>query len=54
MNFYCKSLTPPTLGDDALYKPVKIYVPHSVVDKYKTKTNWRNYADSIIGYDFSE
>lgn len=54
LNFYCKSLTPPTLGDDALYKPVKIYVPHSVVDKYKTKTNWRNYADSIIGYDFSE
>lgn len=36
LNFYCKSLTPPTLGDDALYKPVKIYVPHSVVDKYKT------------------
>lgn len=35
LNFYCKSLTPPTLGDDALYKPVKIYVPHSVVDKYK-------------------
>ena len=34
LNFYCKSLTPPTLGDDALYKPVKIYVPHSVVDKY--------------------
>ena len=21
LNFYCKSLTPPTLGDDALYKP---------------------------------
>ena len=54
LNFYCKSLTPPTLGDYALYKPVKIYVPHSVVDKYKTKTNWRNYADSIIGYDFTE
>lgn len=55
MNFYCKALVPPILGSTVFVSTsVNIYVPHSVVDKYKIKTNWRNYADFIIGYDFTE
>ena len=53
---YCKATTPPTVNyyifDDS---PVQnIYVPTESVDEYKATTNWKKYADIIVGYDFDE
>jgi hypothetical protein len=32
----------------------KIYVPAGSVNAYKSATNWSEYADAIVGYDFEE
>lgn len=29
---------------------VKIYVPSSAVETYKTAEGWKEYADNIVGY----
>ena len=52
---YCKATTPPTLGayifdDLKVYPP--IYVPSESVDIYKSAAGWKNFAESIVGYDF--
>ena len=31
---------------------LKIYVPTASVDAYKAAAYWRDYASSIVGYDF--
>ena len=59
---YCKATTPPTLGNyvfwryNHIWNPVKlycyIYVPAASVEAYKSTTNWNEYADAIVGYDF--
>ena len=60
---YCKPTTPPTGGEDMFsyysyiyedYVPIgcKIYVPAGSVEAYKEKEYWRDYADTIVGYDF--
>lgn len=54
---YCKNSTPPSLGNDVfLYCNAisKIYVPTASVDSYKSSDGWKNYADKIEGYNFSE
>ncbi|MBE6188008.1 MAG: PEGA domain-containing protein [Rikenellaceae bacterium] len=49
---YCKSNTPPSLGDNGVFKNNangrRIYVPASAVSRYKTATHWSVYADTII------
>ena len=32
----------------------KIYVPKNSVDSYKADVSWKDYADDIEGYDFTE
>ena len=58
---YCKPTTPPagnsymfTYYYDSEYKPIgcKIYVPRNSVEAYKSAEYWKDYADSIEGYDF--
>ena len=52
-SIYCKSTTPPTLGKSFLSNNnCKIYVPTESVDAYKTADGWKDYADSIEGYNF--
>lgn len=54
---YCKSTTPPSLGYSAFFDNAsdrKFYVPVTSVDKYKTANNWKDHADNIVGYDFTE
>lgn len=55
-NIYCKPITPPTLGLDmfsSAYVP-SIFVPQTSVGAYKAATGWKNYADQIVGYDFTK
>lgn len=53
---YCKATTPPSLGDTSVFDSNgsvrTIYVPTESVDAYKSATNWSEYADVIMGYDF--
>ena len=53
---YCKATTPPTLGNNNVFDSNasgrKIYAPYQSLDVYKTATNWSEYADDIVGYDF--
>ena len=37
-------------GDNASDR--KIYVPMESVNKYRSATNWSEYASAIVGYDF--
>lgn len=53
-SIYCKAINPPTIYSDALYSSANdytIYVPTESVWLYQT-TKWKNFADSIVGYDF--
>lgn len=55
-DIYCKPITPPTLGLDmfsSAYVP-SIFVPQTSVGAYKAATGWKNYADQIVGYDFTK
>ncbi len=55
-NIYCKPTTPPSLKLDVfknISSTAMIYVPMASVDAYKSATNWCNYADMIVGYDFN-
>ena len=57
MRVYFKPTTPPA---GSLYmfdlnpEDRKIYVPMESVEAYKSAEYWSEYADSIVGYDFSE
>ena len=54
---YCKSTTPPEGGPKMFYDNPwerKIYVPTESVETYKTTNYWKNYADDIVGYNFSK
>ena len=53
---YIKATTPPWCGMDKFYgcdSLSKIYVPASSVNAYKNASGWKNHADIIEGYDFS-
>ena len=52
---YCKPTTPPVgnygmFSDNALGR--KIYVPMESVEAYKSASGWKEYANSIEGYNF--
>lgn len=52
---YCKAATPPAVGASILSTSVlggKIYVPADSVEAYKSADGWREYAASIVGYEF--
>ena len=51
---YCKATTPPSFQRfySAKLDDLKIYVPTSSVNAYKTASGWSTYADKIVGYDF--
>ena len=54
---YCKSTTPPTLGNGAFNTNAddrKIYVPAESVGTYKSAAYWSDYADAIVGYNYSD
>ena len=60
---YCKPTTPPTadLGGNSSWDAFnnnasgrKIYVPAASVDAYKAADGWRDFADSIEPYEFTE
>ena len=48
---YCKATTPPTIYS-SIDCICKIYVPRNSVEAYKSAYGWKDYADSIVGYDF--
>lgn len=54
---YCMPITPPT-GRSEMFdynaSDRKIYVPSASVNAYKAAKYWSNYADAIVGYDFSK
>ena len=56
-NVYCAATTPPSLGGSYVFdnnvSGRTIYVPTESVDAYKSATYWSEYADYIVGYDFS-
>ena len=52
---YCKPTTPPHVYSYAFSNNAserKIYVPYNSVDKYRAASEWKGYADDIVGYDF--
>ena len=52
---YCKATTPPVGGSEMFYGNAtgrKIYVPMESVEAYKSASYWKNYANSIEGYNF--
>ncbi len=54
---YCKPTTPPTGGSymfDSNATNRIIYVPTASVNAYKSASGWSDYADYIVGYDFSD
>ena len=59
---YCEATTPPTGGEYMFshyytndHSPIgcTIYVPAEAVNAYKSAGYWSNYADYIVGYDFT-
>ena len=62
---YCRATTPPIAEVGNVYPPLWyafsqcasnliIYVPTSSVEAYKNTDGWCDYANNIVGYDFSE
>ena len=55
IDVYCMATTPPGLSSYAFYSNAsgrKIYVPIESVSVYKSASGWKDYASSIVGYDF--
>lgn len=53
---YLKPMVPPTIHNNSFkYNSDnrKFYVPTDVVEDYKNDDRWAEYADNIVGYDFS-
>ena len=56
-NVYCKAIVPPVAGGSVFNSNAsgrKIYVPMESVEAYKSADGWKDYADSIVGYDFGK
>ena len=59
ISVYCEPTTPPILenfSESGVFignRAMKIYVPENYVDAYKSADGWKDYADKIVGYDFS-
>ena len=54
---YCKPTNPPSGSSDMLSNGTsdrKIYVPFQSVEIYKTANYWKEYAESIVPYDFEK
>ena len=54
---YCKAIVPPVVGGEVFSINAsgrEIYVPMESVEAYKSADGWKNYADSIVGYNFNE
>lgn len=60
---YCKATTPPTIGGDIGFIDVyseeyTFYVPasddDSIINAYKEADGWKDYADQMVEYEFSE
>ncbi len=57
ITFGCKAVNPPSFGVqvfDSCDELEIINVPMASVDAYKAADGWKDYADIIVGYDFSE
>ena len=57
ITFGCKAVNPPSFGVqvfDISNKLEIINVPMTSVDAYKAADGWKDYADIIVGYDFTE
>ncbi len=53
----CKAVEPPFFGVQVFAECDKlevINVPAASIDAYKAADGWKDYADIIVGYDFSE
>ena len=53
---YCKATTPPAGGGNMFDSNAidrKIYVPNEVVETYRNALHWMDYAQYIVGYDFT-
>ena len=56
-NIYCKSITPPSLGEYVFNKislSAKIYVPKLFINVYKFAKGWSDYASMIVGYEYTD
>ena len=59
---HCKAIIPPVAeryngswaAFDSNASGRRIYVPMESVEAYKSADGWKDYADSIVGYDFGE
>ena len=55
-SIYCKAITPPSgssyMFSNIYYSDRTIYVPTESVEAYKSASYWKNYASSIVGYNF--
>ena len=54
-DIYVKPINPPKGDNDMFWSKAtsrKIYVPMESVDAYKTADYWKDYAYSIVGYEF--
>lgn len=53
---YMRPHTPPTLGSNAFGNTNNclIYVPCCVLGDYQTASQWSNYKDRIVGYDYND
>jgi len=52
---YCKPITPPMGGYNMFYNTasnLRIYVPIESVSAYESASNWINYKNYIVGYNF--
>ena len=55
--FGCKAVNPPFFGTqmfNSCDKLAIINVPAASIDAYKAADGWKDYADIIVGYDFTE
>lgn len=57
-NLYIKAVTPPSLPSKLFNnnneRDFTIYVPCGSEEAYKSATNWSQYADRIVGWDFEK
>lgn len=53
IHIYINRINPPTLNANLPNNSdLKVYVPESAVETYKTDEDWMEYADKIVGYNF--
>lgn len=55
MDIYCRAINPPdSYAFDNFSTATRFYVPMESVDAYKTASGWKEVANRIIGYNFTE